>query len=318
MEFALSENGERIKATKHAKGFCNICGKPLRPHLHVSYDPHWAHLSKEVCDPWWEEESDWHKKWKNLVDEQFREVPIEKNGVKHRADICLVSGIVVELQHSALSTEERCERETFYERMIWIIHLPKSKIKLLNHCYQKDVFDDYYAQIDNIKEWVYVPPHTSPIFLDLGDDEDKIFLVTEFDNHSPKKRTRNIYGKFIDKKKFIDFFKPTFFDFDLNTITLSQKHRDFEERQRKIAVLRDNLKLLKKILHDALQQKKYKEQSKEWQKRAEEKIRMRQEIIKSINKLKNEDTWGISTGYNEKLSALEDELKKYPEKESWE
>lgn len=39
----------------------------------------------------------------------------------HRADIRRDDGNVIELQHSAISSEEIREREAFYERMIWVI-----------------------------------------------------------------------------------------------------------------------------------------------------------------------------------------------------
>src|SRR4030042_5208785 len=111
MEFALSENNVRIRATPGAEGFCSLCGKRLIPHRHHRYPNHWAHNKGEECDPWWENQSAWHRNWENQVDEQFRERPIEKNGKKHIADILLVSDVVVELQHTPLSPEPRCERE---------------------------------------------------------------------------------------------------------------------------------------------------------------------------------------------------------------
>lgn len=172
MEFALSEKGERIKASKHSEGFCDICGNQLIPRCGSFYRPHWAHKAGKDCDPWGEPESDWHRSWKNLVHENFRERVIQKNGVKHRADIRLLSGIIVELQHSPLSFDERCEREAFYENMIWIIHLPKAKIDLIRHCLEKDLFNDYYAQIKNVNEWIYRKPHSCPILLDLGARQD--------------------------------------------------------------------------------------------------------------------------------------------------
>lgn len=335
MEFALSEDGVRIKATKTAEGFCDMCGKPLIPKCGSIYKHHWAHKAGKDCDPWWEPESDWHRNWKNLVDETFREIVIQKNGVKHRADICLLSGIVVELQNSPLSFDERCEREAFYENMIWIIHLPKAKIELIEYCYEKDLFDDYYAQIKNINEWISQPPHPSPIFLDF-DDDGKIFHITEFDEYSSKIRTRNLYGKYIDKKKFINFLKPTFFDFDLSKITLSHFHRDFEALQKKLNAAQEQLREVKEQLRTAKQQKMDEEraeerkrqneklaeerrnQNEESRKKFEEETRKRQEIINFINKTISEYTWGVYTEQDAKAAALLEELKKQPKKKPWE
>lgn len=276
MEFALSETGERIKATKQAKGFCDLCKKPLIPRCGSFNRPHWAHKAGKDCDPWWETETDWHRGWKNLVSEDFRERTIEKAGVKHRADIRLLSGIVVELQHSPLSYDERCEREQFYENMIWIIHLPKAKIEHINHCFKKDLFDDRYVKITNINEWIYRSPHTSPIILDF-DDKDNVFHVTEFDDYSHKKRTRYLYGNYLDKKKFIRLLKPTFFDFDLTPIKLSKKHQEFFlEQQEKIKKEKQ------------LREERMKKDLEDWKKKKEEVWRIEQEEKRRLYQEKND------------------------------
>jgi competence CoiA-like predicted nuclease len=134
MLFALSRQGKRIKANKCTDGFCEMCGELLTPRCGSINIHHWAHKSGKDCDSWWESETDWHRNWKNLVDEEFRERVIEKEGVNHRADIRLLSGIIIELQNSPLSFEERGEREQFYGNMIWIIHLPKAKIEIIQYC----------------------------------------------------------------------------------------------------------------------------------------------------------------------------------------
>ena len=45
---------------------------------------------------------------------------MEQNGVRHRADIRLPSGLVIELQHSSIATNDIKERESFYGNMIWV------------------------------------------------------------------------------------------------------------------------------------------------------------------------------------------------------
>jgi len=325
MEFALSEDKKRIKAAKYTKGFCEICREPLIPKCGAIYKAHWSHKAGKDCDPWWEPESDWHRNWKNLVDENFREVVIEKNGEKHRADIQLLSGIVIELQNSPLSISERCERENFYERMIWIIHLPKAKIELIKHCYEENLFSDYYAQIKNINEWIYREPHACPIFLDL-DDNDKIFHITEFtDDNSNKKRTKKVFGKYIDKKKFFRFLRPTFFDFDLYPICLSHKHRDFENIQNKLCIAQMQLELIKEELRIAKKQKKREEQVEKWRKQNEESQKLRetenQKILekeKIVNDAKRNYIWGAWTETDERATFFEEELKKLPKKDPWE
>ena len=43
------------------------------------------------------------------------------DGTRHVADSKTETGLVVEFQHSHLSTVERREREAFYDNLIWIV-----------------------------------------------------------------------------------------------------------------------------------------------------------------------------------------------------
>lgn len=83
---------------------------------------HWAHKSRRNCDPWWENETPWHREWKGHFPEECREVShTAPDGEVHRADIKTPTGIVIEVQHSAMTDEERESREGFYENLVWII-----------------------------------------------------------------------------------------------------------------------------------------------------------------------------------------------------
>ncbi|HYG27696.1 MAG TPA: hypothetical protein VD906_12400 [Caulobacteraceae bacterium] len=83
---------------------------------------HWAHWGRRQCDPWWENETSWHRGWKALFPQDWVEVlHTAADGEVHRADIKTPRGIVIEVQHSAMSDAERMSRETFYGNMIWIV-----------------------------------------------------------------------------------------------------------------------------------------------------------------------------------------------------
>lgn len=84
---------------------------------------HWAHHGRRHCDPWWENETDWHRAWKSQFSENCREVVHfdEVTGEKHVADVKTRRGLVIELQHSAMPPEELQSREKFYGHMIWIV-----------------------------------------------------------------------------------------------------------------------------------------------------------------------------------------------------
>jgi hypothetical protein len=53
---------------------------------------------------------------------ECREVShVAPDGEIHRADIKTPTGIVVEIQHSSISDEERSSREEFYKNIVWVI-----------------------------------------------------------------------------------------------------------------------------------------------------------------------------------------------------
>lgn len=83
---------------------------------------HWAHHRSRNCDPWWENETPWHREWKNLYPISCREVShTAEDGEIHRADVKTPTGIVIELQHSAMSAEERISREAFYHNLVRVL-----------------------------------------------------------------------------------------------------------------------------------------------------------------------------------------------------
>jgi len=83
---------------------------------------HWAHRARRDCDPWWENETDWHREWKSYFPEECREVSHTAiDGEVHRADIKTPTGIVIEVQHSTMTDQERDSRESFYRELLWIV-----------------------------------------------------------------------------------------------------------------------------------------------------------------------------------------------------
>ena len=83
---------------------------------------HWAHAGRRNCDPWWENETPWHRGWKDLFPEECREIShTAPDGEVHRADIKTPTGIVIEVQRSAMTDQERLSREAFYGNLIWVL-----------------------------------------------------------------------------------------------------------------------------------------------------------------------------------------------------
>jgi hypothetical protein len=83
---------------------------------------HWAHAGRHNCDQWWENETPWHREWKNLFPEACRELShTASDGEIHRADIRTHTGIYIEVQHSSMTDPERLSREAFYGNLVWVL-----------------------------------------------------------------------------------------------------------------------------------------------------------------------------------------------------
>lgn len=109
--------GERLTATPGTSGICPTCGSDVTAKCGRVNVWHWAHRAMVDCDPWAEPMTYWHAKWQSLFPIHTREVPLGK----HRADVRLDSGTVVEFQHSSLSVDDIRQRETFYgPSMLWV------------------------------------------------------------------------------------------------------------------------------------------------------------------------------------------------------
>lgn len=131
MFIAINSNNERTgieNADKNCEYFCPVCGEKLsiKAQDSLSVRPHFAHKRGTEClDDWKHDMSEWHYNWQCQFPEEYREVVVEKDGKKHRADV-LINGFVIEFQHSPISGEEIRERNTFYSncgyQVIWVFY----------------------------------------------------------------------------------------------------------------------------------------------------------------------------------------------------
>ena len=121
MKYALV-NGEKIEALKGAHGLCPSCGSALIAKCGDKKINHWAHKGNRDCDSWWENETEWHRSWKGEFPKEWQEVVrFSDSGEKHIADVKTESGWVLEFQHSFLKSEERCARNDFYKKIVWVV-----------------------------------------------------------------------------------------------------------------------------------------------------------------------------------------------------
>jgi competence protein CoiA len=121
MKFALN-NGERVEPTKGGKANCPSCGADLIAKCGNIKVHHWAHKGIRTCDPWWENETQWHRQWKGNFPVEWQEkIHFDASGEKHIADVKTAENWVLEFQHSAIKPDERRARNAFYSKIVWIV-----------------------------------------------------------------------------------------------------------------------------------------------------------------------------------------------------
>lgn len=218
MKFA-TVNAERTEAVKGARGACPSCESEVIAKCGTKRINHWAHKGERDCDPWWENETEWHRQWKELFPSSWQEVvQPAANGEKHRADVKTENGWVLEFQHSYLAPEERESRNSFYGKLIWIINAtrrktdPKQFKKILSGSHvivpqssvRKVFFPDECRLLD---EW---KSDTSLVFFDFGTSEESLQSYLWF--LFPSTSDRSTYIAPFAKAGFVNLHRESKFD----------------------------------------------------------------------------------------------------------
>lgn len=162
MKFSFA-NGEKVEAFRGGKGICPLCGKETLSKCGNRKIWHWAHCSQQMCDNWWESETEWHRNWKKLWPVENQEVihvdPV--SGEKHIADVKNNNGVILEFQNSPIKEEELVSREKFYKTMVWIVNAEKFKnnieigAKLPNPNLPESLDMCIYPQQEASSEFIY-------------------------------------------------------------------------------------------------------------------------------------------------------------------
>ena len=182
MKFALID-GKKTEATKGAKGLCRLCGSEVVAKCGEVRVKHWAHKGKRACDRWWENETLWHRSWKEQFPEEWQEViHVDEKGEKHIADVKTKNGWVLEFQHSYLKPEERRAREFFYNKyakLVWVVDGLRRKTDLsqfkkiieespvVRKALEKKIFIKRVSHPEKcrlLKEWLNC---SAPVFFDF-------------------------------------------------------------------------------------------------------------------------------------------------------
>ena len=135
-----------------------------------------------MCDHWWENETQWHRDWKNCFPEEWQEVVnFAEDREKHIADVKTPSGLVIEFQRSAKKPEEQFSREQFYKNMIWIVD--GTRLKTDRENFELMSWDDpnYYQKLSMDRLWYNPFPRkwrSRPVtvYFDTGDPKYLICL----------------------------------------------------------------------------------------------------------------------------------------------
>ncbi|HKG08307.1 MAG TPA: competence protein CoiA family protein [Pedobacter sp.] len=122
MRFAIIENS-RVEARSGLKGTCPACNQLVIARCGKIRVHHWSHQREKMCDKWWENETEWHRSWKNNYPEDYQEISLldQETGERHFADVKTEHRLVIEFQHSPIHYEERMSREKFYGNMVWVV-----------------------------------------------------------------------------------------------------------------------------------------------------------------------------------------------------
>lgn len=171
-------NGERIEALPKLSGRCHICGCQTIAKCGEIRVWHWAHKG-QVCDPWYEKETVWHRKWQDCFPKDWHEVKQERNGQTHVVDIKTAQGWSIKFQYRQLKSEARIERSVFYEKLVWVVNGTRrdrdKKVfsKLLNdlnlvRMKKARVWRVHLDECILLKEWSRI---IVPVFFDFGGED---------------------------------------------------------------------------------------------------------------------------------------------------
>jgi competence protein CoiA len=265
MKFAKVDN-KRIEATKGATGICPVCGSEVIARCGEKNIHHWSHKTK-CSDHWWENETEWHRNWKNQFPKEWQEiVHFDDSGEKHIADIKTPENWVVEFQHSAIKPEERRSRNEFYNKdsnLIWVVDGTRRKTDLKqfkdelefgNEINKNPLLIEALSESRLLEEWGY---SESFVFLDFGDNEigkEYLWCIC------PVQNGKNFITK-VTKKPFIELLNNKKFGISvmhkiIEPLEEAEIQQQIQHKEWNIRLLQKDIALLRQSLDD---NKTYKE-----------------------------------------------------------
>lgn len=209
MPLALA-NGQRQDPQPETSGACICCGEPVVAKCGPKRVWHWAHKSGRRCDPWWENETDWHRSWKGQFPKDWHEkIQHASDRERHIADVKTDQGWVLEFQHSPIKAAERDAREAFYKKLVWVVdglRLKRDRPRFLEH-WEVGAFAPigpilpvriYPSDFPLIEEWA---GSTASVFFDFGDEDVLWWLLASRRANGP------VYLAHFPRAEFIDLHR---------------------------------------------------------------------------------------------------------------
>lgn len=179
MKYALIKE-QRTEAQPNLSGYCLSCGHLMVAKCGEIKIWHWAHRGRRTCDSWWENETEWHRAWKQMFPTDWQEIVHPAENENHIADVKTDKGWVLEFQHSHLKSEERRARDNFYPKLAWVVNgnrRKRDKLKFFNALKEvvsvssPSLVRRAFILLPNecalIRDWANSP---GPVFLDFGDE----------------------------------------------------------------------------------------------------------------------------------------------------
>ncbi len=179
-------NGKKSLPFKGLRAICPSCGEVVISKCGALVTHHWAHKSGSECDPWAEKIGHWHLAWQNLVDESSVEVVLPP----HRADIVGNNELIIELQHSTISSEDIAAREAFYGNMVWLFDATE----------RFELISTGRRTFFSFQKTKHIELCTKPIFLDFGGT---LVEVESFSEAMPK---LSGFGRTRTRQWFVETF----------------------------------------------------------------------------------------------------------------
>jgi competence protein CoiA len=203
MKYALA-NGQRQEAQPNLSGECPRCGSPVVARCGEVRVQHWAHRGRRLCDPWWENETEWHRAWKDQFPADWQEIVQHvQDGERHIADVETQDGWVIEFQHSNISPDERRSREAFYQGLIWVVDGTRRErdAAQFSRAWASGQSRDPFSSKRRVslpvgallRDWAGSHAH---VFIDFGDERTLWWLFPESDH-------RRAYLQYVSRAQFV-------------------------------------------------------------------------------------------------------------------